>query len=597
MPTIIEKTIGTGGDYADWDAFLAAAPADLVALDQMWLVKFKNQVHLRSTPFVFANKTTDATRYFEFTTDTGAAWYENINIRNLPYGLFTSRGATLQQTGTIYGFQNTVNYTKFRGLQFLCSNTGNSTGPGLHITSTVLGCEVDRCICDSYGTHSSVPAAMWVTGSTNKVRNCLVILRGGLATSNIANFNSGCKVYNTLCVSLNVKVNVGIATNNAAPTFDNVGVFNATAPEGTPAATKRTCATDSATSGWIQVPFSTATFNSITAASPDFRLAAGSALINAGTTTSEAVTDATGQARVGATDIGPWEYSVADTIAPNLTSPAASAASATAASGSVATDEAGGTLYFLVNTSPTATAAAVIASGATFVVNSTGAQTTNASGLTAGTTYYGHFVQVDAAGNTSAVVSTTSFATPAVDAVAPTFAGGGAITPGTITSSSLSGSYPAATDNVGVAYYEKSKDGGATWENNGSGLTFNYAGLASGTTFPIGIRAVDAAGNPSAALSLSMTTASAPTGSFKSSPLSNGAESAWPAGTEVVWEWLQGGRIGSAPISTTRGAGVLASDRTITATGCPTGAGVLLVGKRGATVAADDVYLEVGTVA
>jgi hypothetical protein len=287
---------------------------------------------------------------------------------------------------------------------------------------------------------------------------------------------------------------------------------------------------------------------------------------------------------------------VADTTGPVLEAPTAAATGANSATGTVGTNEAGGTLYRLASTNASGvTAATVKAANRTQPVNATGQQTVNETGLTPGTTCYMWYYQEDAAGNPSNVVVSAAFSTPAPDTTAPTWPNGAAITPGVSTSSSVSGSYPAASDANGVTY-EKSKDGGTTWEANGSGLSFTFTGLASGASFQVQIRPRDPAGNIGPALSASISTTAALTGSFKSSPLSNGAQSAWPAGTAVVWEWLQGGRIGSAPTSTTRGAGALASDRTLAVTGCPLGAGILMIAKRNASAAADDVYYEAGTV-
>lgn len=113
-------------------------------------------------------------------------------------------------------------------------------------------------------------------------------------------------------------------------------------------------------------------------------------------------------------------YSVGDTTAPTLTSPTGSPTSTTTATVGVTTDEANGTLYSVVTTSATQPSVAQIKAGQNHLsaaatwsgnqaVSSTGAKTFSVTGLTAGTTYYAHFVHTDAATNNSSVSSSTGF--------------------------------------------------------------------------------------------------------------------------------------------------------------------------------------------
>lgn len=188
--------------------------------------------------------------------------------------------------------------------------------------------------------------------------------------------------------------------------------------------------------------------------------------------------------------------------APVLSTPTASATSPTTSTGSVSTDQADGTLYWLTNTSATATDTAVKA-GSSQAVTTTGTQTTVSSGLTASTTYYTHFLHRNASGQDSAVVSSASFTTPA-PAVPPTM--NGSITVGTKTSGSISISYPAASDPVGVTGYEVSKDG-TTWLDNGTSLSYTFLGLVPLTSYTLSVRAYNAAGlRASPALSVTTST-------------------------------------------------------------------------------------------
>lgn len=121
-----------------------------------------------------------------------------------------------------------------------------------------------------------------------------------------------------------------------------------------------------------------------------------------------------------------------DTTAPTLTSPSFSAATATTGTLGVTTDEGNGTLYAVLSTSATAPSVAQVKAGqmhtgaaaawaGTQAITSTGAKTLNATGLSASTHYYPHFVHTDAATNNSAVsTSATGDTTPAADTTAPT---------------------------------------------------------------------------------------------------------------------------------------------------------------------------------
>lgn len=102
-----------------------------------------------------------------------------------------------------------------------------------------------------------------------------------------------------------------------------------------------------------------------------------------------------------------------DTTPPTLTSPTGTATGSTTASGTVSTNEANGTLYYLATTNSTETAATVKASGASQAVTATGTQNVSVTGLTASTNYYMHYVHRDAAGNDSTVSNSASFTTNA----------------------------------------------------------------------------------------------------------------------------------------------------------------------------------------
>ena len=102
----------------------------------------------------------------------------------------------------------------------------------------------------------------------------------------------------------------------------------------------------------------------------------------------------------------------ADTLAPVLDSPSATATGPLTASGSVnTTNDANGTLYFWATQNATETVADIKANGSSQAVAAEGQQNVTVSGLTQATTYYLHFVHTDAASNDSLRATSTSFTT------------------------------------------------------------------------------------------------------------------------------------------------------------------------------------------
>jgi chitodextrinase/O-glycosyl hydrolase len=126
------------------------------------------------------------------------------------------------------------------------------------------------------------------------------------------------------------------------------------------------------------------------------------------------------------------------------------------------------------------------------------------------TTAYSYTVQAfDAAGNASALSAALPMTTIA-DANPPTAPG--APVAGTTTTSSITFSWAAASDDVGVVRYDIFRNGSATAIGSSTTLSFTDINLTASTPYSYTVKAVDAAGNSSAASgSTSITTASANT--------------------------------------------------------------------------------------
>jgi len=130
----------------------------------------------------------------------------------------------------------------------------------------------------------------------------------------------------------------------------------------------------------------------------------------------------------------------------------------------------------------------------------------NVTGLTAATTYTFYVKAKDAAGNVSAASSTISVTTLSVlDTEAPTAPTN--LASSNITETSVSLSWTASTDNVGVTGYDVYRNG--TLLALTTSTSYNVTGLTAATTYSFTVKAKDAAGNVSAAsTALSVTTSS-----------------------------------------------------------------------------------------
>lgn len=110
---------------------------------------------------------------------------------------------------------------------------------------------------------------------------------------------------------------------------------------------------------------------------------------------------------------------------------------------------------------------------------------------------------------------------------------GGSITVGTVTATSIQISWPAGADNVAVATYEVSSNGGTTYTEAGNVLTYTFTGLAASTLYQLRVRAKDGSGNVSTpALAASQSTSAA--GATVSSPPLRNNTGTLLAGTAIA---------------------------------------------------------------
>lgn len=142
-----------------------------------------------------------------------------------------------------------------------------------------------------------------------------------------------------------------------------------------------------------------------------------------------------------------------------------------------------------------------IYNGSSEIANTSGALSAGLTGLTADTTYNLTVKAFDAAGNLSNASNTVTFTTLEVSGpdLEPPTAPSSLHVMGTVTHNSVPLMWNASTDNVGVAAYQIFRDGTLLATVTGTTLQYTASALNSSTTYVFTVKAIDAAGNVSAA--------------------------------------------------------------------------------------------------
>jgi chitodextrinase len=150
--------------------------------------------------------------------------------------------------------------------------------------------------------------------------------------------------------------------------------------------------------------------------------------------------------------------------------------------------------------------------GSTYPVNLGNVLTTTRTGLFSATLYNVKVKAYDAAGNEATPLSLAVPTSAYVDGVVPTMSG--SLATSAITSQGFTTTWVAASDDIGVVGYERSVDTGTpNYVSVGNVLTVSKTGLTPETLYYVRVRAFDAAGNRSTAITTTVTTSAiVPTG-------------------------------------------------------------------------------------
>lgn len=308
MATTVVKTIGTGGDYTTLQAWEDACPASLVGVDQIWQGQCKNQEFTSTTTLLTVSGTTvDATRYVELTTQAGASFIDNASAATNALRYNAANGAAIRITaGYAAAINVSQNYTRINKLQIASSYSGAGAAAAVQVgIGGSTNSDVNQCIMESY---SLGIAGTFASADINTIRNSLIVQKNTSASVSISKLWNGTKAYNCTFVSLGVTLTTGVNHQYVTSIMTNCYVGNATAPSnGT--ITKTNCFASGTGTGYTVAPFSTATFQNITDTTHDFRLKAGSGLLNVGVDdATNAATDILGTARAASSyDVGAYE--------------------------------------------------------------------------------------------------------------------------------------------------------------------------------------------------------------------------------------------------------------------------------------------------
>ena len=311
MTTIVERTIGSGGDYTTLQAWEDACPANLVKADQIWRGLVLNQVFSgSSTMLSISGTTTDATHYVELTTAPGASFLDHPNKASNALRADSANGALISgSAGWGATINDAQNYTRLSRLQVKHAGMNGST-----FASSSSNSDVNQCIIE--GENYSGP---YLAMSGGMLRNSLVVQRRTTADSFYG--VTGGKLCNVTVVATGSKsTDAAVMGVTGAVVLRNVYVGNfsmTTAGNASFSCTR--CFTDMASppAGWTgSVPFDATTFEATTDGTHDLRLRSGSRLIDAGVTDATyAGTDIIGTVRPcgSAYDVGAWEFATQPT--------------------------------------------------------------------------------------------------------------------------------------------------------------------------------------------------------------------------------------------------------------------------------------------
>lgn len=299
--------VGTGRTYPDMQDAVNAIPADVVASGNNYFLSFPAGEYVMPAPVVIANKVTGPNNKIILCADTLASFFDNPNILTLPYAFMPAQGAALRGH---FGYKDPITVdspnVNIIGLQIFNSSVECNTT--VYVSPKGGNFNADRCIFDNAG-YRSFASCLNIAANDAVITNTLVVQRS----------NVGCAIY---CHTPTTKIeNVAIVSPSSF-TSDKPAIKNASGGTNirNTVALNFDVLTSAAASGDHNACTGTISFgtdnkpnlvfaNQVVNTLNDFRVKAGSALIDAGGTPSTNNTQAPNGVRQQGTaaDIGAWE--------------------------------------------------------------------------------------------------------------------------------------------------------------------------------------------------------------------------------------------------------------------------------------------------
>jgi hypothetical protein len=314
---IIVKTVGSvGRQYTTHQAAIDSIPKNLVTDGNSYVIE-----SWPDSEFVYITQvmliqgfTTDATHFLTFRCASGKSFHENASVETNALRYNPANGVAIKMTSNYTAaIENYASYTVFDGLQILGTNY-TSTGIFSHDIASFV--TIKNCIFDGKPQATS-GVNVRADGLNNLLQNILIINRQPDTKGIVTFYGNTIIESNTIVCIDTVTGSTAIQTDAASTIVRNNAIFGFTTPLAVANAIAGDGhnATDAAsfTGGGGTNSLTGLTkanqFVSGDGTTPDFRTKTGSALIDAGVTTSNttainSLTRPTG----AAFDIGAWEF-------------------------------------------------------------------------------------------------------------------------------------------------------------------------------------------------------------------------------------------------------------------------------------------------
>lgn len=304
------SSIGTASrNYSTIAAWVAAFAAG------GWIGECYNDSEFLITSTINISPATSAANFLTLRCATGQSFKDNANAQTNALDYNQANGVGIRSTTSYIGFliNAPIDYVTIDGLQLYAQSSSSSVPIIVGTSGIGANSVLQNCIFKGHGNGiaSAATVQVWLA----KIRNCLIITNGQTASAGWGlNLSSGAVAANCTVIQTGVTGGEALQSHYGTGVVNNCAMFGFGANATIGTLTGSNNATDNSsvigTSGLTSQPFSTATFKSIT---NDFRLVAGSTLINAGftdTTDIPAAIDIVGTARPqsSAWDIGAWEF-------------------------------------------------------------------------------------------------------------------------------------------------------------------------------------------------------------------------------------------------------------------------------------------------